>query len=132
MLDLSSGRLEEAIGHAEKAVECVDARLAELREAQNRANGLDKEEGGGQAEGAAEEKADGATADAEANDQADGQTEAKEKSEKGKGKQKPQSLLPEDDLQNLTAAQLAAEVRELEGLRGELGMKVRICFIVRF
>lgn len=35
VLDLSSGRLQEAIVHAEKALDSVEARLAELRNAAN-------------------------------------------------------------------------------------------------
>ncbi|KAI0683977.1 hypothetical protein BC835DRAFT_1392364 [Cytidiella melzeri] len=35
VLDLSSGRLQESIMHAEKALESVEARLAELRNAEN-------------------------------------------------------------------------------------------------
>ncbi len=129
MLDLSSGRLEEAIGHAGRAVECVDARVAELREALSQ-KGKSAEGGeAGLANGQAEVdgEANGQAEQADASVVAEGQ---EKKSGKGKGKQKSNStILPEDDLHNLSAAQLAVEIRELEGLREDLGLKVRgFCF----
>lgn len=92
MLDLSSGRLSDSIEHAEKALESVEARLAEIR------NGLS------------------------------GQMTVQETSDpsdtKGKGKAKGPRMLGEDAVQNLTKTQMEAEMKELEGLREDLALKV--------
>lgn len=116
VLDLSSGRLEEAIAHAGRAVGCVEGRLAQLRSAVQQKSA----EGGenGQAKEGEEKKVEGT---------------GKEEVKDAKGKQKAHStLLPEDDLRSLTAAQLAAEIRELEGLRDDLVVKVRLISLLFF
>lgn len=93
VLDLSSGRLSESIKHAEKALESVEARLAELR------NGIS------------------------------GQMKVEllpENDVKGKGKAGPR-MLGDDAIQLMTKPQMEAEIKELEGLKEDLALKV--CFL---
>ncbi|KAJ3481893.1 hypothetical protein NLI96_g7346 [Meripilus lineatus] len=94
VLDLSSGQLSEAIIHAEKALESVEARLAELR---NGVSGQMKVE-----------------------------TLPDKSDPKGKGKAPARGprLLGSDAIQGMTKAQMEAEVKELEGLKGDLAAKV--------
>lgn len=92
VLDLTPGRLADAIVHSEKALESVETRLAELR------------------------------------DGANGQLKPLEPSEtkvdaKGKGKAKPK-VLEKDIVQNMSKAQIEAEIKEVEGLRDDLALKV--------
>lgn len=92
MLDLTSGRLSDAILHAEKALESVDARLAELRD------GID---GKLLPEPVQKVKAD------------------------RKGKGKAASLgVHADTVRNLTTSQMEAEIKECEGLKEDLALKV--------
>ena len=92
VLDLTSGRLAQAIHHAEKALESVEARLAEMRNAQN-----------GQVPPMLEEtKAD----------------------TKGKGKATAPVIAPKEMVQNMTKNQIEAEIKDLEGLREELALRV--------
>ncbi|KAI0339484.1 hypothetical protein BDW22DRAFT_599992 [Trametopsis cervina] len=93
VLDLSSGRLQDSIAHAEKALESVEARLAELRNASS-----------GQVKVETLHKPDS----------------------KGKGKAvaKGPRLLGDDAVQNLTQTQVGAEIKELEGLKEDLALKV--------
>lgn len=94
MLDLSSGRLSDSITHAEQALESVEARLAELRNAVN-----------GQMKVESLQKPDS----------------------KGKGKAaaKGPRLLGDDAISTMTQAQMTSEIKELEGLKEDLALKVR-------
>jgi HAT1-interacting factor 1 len=98
VLDLSSGRLQESILHAEKALESVESRLAELRNAMN-----------GQMKVETLQKPDS----------------------KGKGKSpvKGPRLLGDDAVANMTQPQVSAEIKELEGLKEDLALKV--CLVWR-
>ncbi|GJE90318.1 hypothetical protein PsYK624_064470 [Phanerochaete sordida] len=91
VLDMSSGRLSDAIEHAEKALASVEARLAELR---NAVGGQLKVEPLADAKG------------------------------KGKGPAKGPRMLGDDAIQNMTQAQRASEIKELEGLKEDLALKV--------
>ncbi|KZT65782.1 hypothetical protein DAEQUDRAFT_746903 [Daedalea quercina L-15889] len=93
VLDLTSGRLSEAITHAERALDSVEARLAELRDALS---------GQGLVKVVADEKSD----------------------PKGKGKAKGPRLLGDDAVQDLNQNQMEAEVKELQGLKEDLALKV--------
>lgn len=93
VLDLTSGRLAQAIEHAGAALDSVEARLAELR------TGLS-----GQLPPAPEPP----------------KTDAK-----GKGKAIGTKLARDELVQNMSKAQIEAEIKELEGLREDLALKVR-------
>ncbi|RXW23044.1 hypothetical protein EST38_g2820 [Candolleomyces aberdarensis] len=93
VLDLTSGRLADAIGHVEQALESVEHRLAELR------SGLDGQLPPLPAEG--EEKVD----------------------VKGKGKQVAK-LVRDDVVQKMTKTQIEAEIKELNGLKEDLVLKI--------
>lgn len=93
MLDLTSGRLGDAISHAERALESVEARLAELRDALS-GQGL-------------------VSMDID-------QTDAK-----GKGRAAKLPILGDDAVQKLSRDQMEGEVKELQGLREDLALKVR-------
>ncbi|KAG1723827.1 uncharacterized protein EDB91DRAFT_1240024 [Suillus paluster] len=96
VLDLTSGRLSDAILHAEKALASVDARLAELRD------GIDGKLFPAPSQ---ETKAD--------------------KKGKGKGKGKAVgSGVHADSVRNLTKSQMEAEIKECEGLQEDLALKV--------
>lgn len=97
VLDLQSGRLAQAIKHIEKALDSVDARLAELR------NGLS-----GQVAHMPEP------------------AKGKKRDPKGKGKGKATNTkLAQDELvQNMSKTQIASEIKELEELREDLALKV--------
>jgi HAT1-interacting factor 1 len=100
VLDLTSGRLAQAIEHAENALSSVEARLAELRQSMN-----------GELPPLPDED------DAMNNGKVD---------VKGKGKAKAQTKLVRDDLvQKMSKSQIEAEIKELEGLKDDLGLKVR-------
>ncbi|KAG2141246.1 hypothetical protein DEU56DRAFT_734341 [Suillus clintonianus] len=92
VLDLTSGRLSDAILHAEKALESVDARLAELRD------GMD---GKLLPVPSQEAKAD----------------------KKGKGKAVGSGVFA-DSVRHLTKTQMEAEIKECEGLKEDLALKV--------
>ncbi|KAG1792615.1 uncharacterized protein HD556DRAFT_1444295 [Suillus plorans] len=92
VLDLTSGRLSDAILHAEKALESVDARLAELHD------GID---GKLLPESSREAKTD----------------------KKGKGKAIG-SDVHADGVRRLTRSQMEAEMKECEGLKEDLALKV--------
>ena len=94
VLDLSAGRLQDSILHAEKALESVEARLAELR---NAANGQVKVE------------------------------TLQKPDSKGKGKAPARGprLLGDDAVGTLSQTQVAAEIKELEGLKEDLALKVK-------
>ncbi|KAG2056740.1 hypothetical protein BDR06DRAFT_952372 [Suillus hirtellus] len=92
VLDLTSGRLSDAILHAEKALESVDARLAELHD------GID---GKLLPESSREAKTD----------------------KKGKGKAIG-SDVHTDGVRRLTRSQMEAEMKECEGLKEDLALKV--------
>lgn len=94
-LDLTSGRLSGAITHAEKALESVEARLAELRDG---LNGQLKPESRGQDPQPAEGK--------------------------GKGKGGGGNLVRDDLVQNMTKTQIESELKELQELKEDLAMKV--------
>lgn len=95
VLDLTSSRQSESIVHAEKALSSVEARLAELR---NVLSGQVKVEETGAA-----------------------QTDAK-----GKGKAAASSsrIEGDDSIRKLSKSQMEAEVKELEGLKEDLALKV--------
>ena len=95
VLDLKSGKLDQTIEHAEKALQSVEARLTELREALS--------------------------------GQADTSTTGDAADPKGKGKAKASSapLSKEELPQNMTKAQIEAEIKELGELREDLALKVR-------
>ncbi|KAI0060735.1 hypothetical protein BV25DRAFT_1917559 [Artomyces pyxidatus] len=90
VLDLTSGRLGDAIVHAQRALESVEARLAELKA------GLD-----GTLQPLPEVKPD----------------------VKGKGKASAR-LVRDDQVQNMSKAQIEAEAKELRELRNDLALKV--------
>ncbi|KAI0929743.1 hypothetical protein AcW1_006988 [Taiwanofungus camphoratus] len=92
VLDLTSGRLGDAISHAERALESVEARLAELRDALS-GQGL-------------------VSMDID-------QTDAK-----GKGRAAKLPILGDDAVQKLSRDQMEGEVKELQGLREDLALKV--------
>lgn len=92
VLDLTSGRLSDAILHAEKALESVEARLTELRD------GID---GKLLPTPSQEAKAD----------------------KKGKGKAVG-SGVHADSVSHLTKSQIEAEIKECEGLKEDLALKV--------
>jgi HAT1-interacting factor 1 len=92
VLDLTSGRLADAIVHAEKALESVQSRLIELR--------------------------DGLTGQLKPVESA--QTDLK-----GKGKSTGARLVRDDLVQNMSKAQIEAEIKELDGLKEDLALKVR-------
>ncbi|OCH84619.1 hypothetical protein OBBRIDRAFT_798927 [Obba rivulosa] len=94
VLDLTSGRLGDAISHASLALESVEARLAELRDALNGQGGMVMYE------------------------------PEKQKDVKGKGKAKGPGLLGPDAIQNMNKTQMEAEVKDLQGLREDLALKV--------
>ena len=94
VLDLTSGRLSDAIIHVQKALESVESRLAELRD------GL-----AGQLPPLPPQKAD--------ND------------DNTKGKSKSSGRLVRDDyVQNMSKTQIENEIKELNGLRDDLELKV--------
>ena len=112
VLDLTSGRLAQAIEHAEGALNSVEARLEELRMGL-RGELPPVEDDDVKAEG---ENGKG--------------KEKKVVDLKGKGKAKAgvQSglkLVRDELVQRMSKTQIESEIRELEGLREELGLKVR-------
>ncbi|PIL25256.1 hypothetical protein GSI_13145 [Ganoderma sinense ZZ0214-1] len=96
VLDLTSGRLGDSITHAERALDSVEARLAELRTALS-GQGLVQPD-------PSDQKAD-----------AQG---------KGKGKATGPALLGDDAIVHMTKGQMEAEEKELQGLREDLALKV--------
>ncbi|KAI0741373.1 hypothetical protein C8Q80DRAFT_1259857 [Daedaleopsis nitida] len=94
VLDLTSGRLGDSITHAERALDSVEARLAELRAALS-GQGYVKPESSGKKEDA-----------------------------KGKGKATSPSLLGADAIAHMSKSQMEAEEKELQGLREDLALKV--------
>lgn len=97
MLDLTSGRLSDAIGHATEALASVEARLSELRD------GL----AGTLPPLPAEPTKD----------------------TKGKGKSTNTRLLCDDVIQKMSKSQIESEIKELEGLREDLALKVKRCYV---
>ncbi len=95
VLDLSAGRLSDSITHAENALESVEARLAELRNAVS------------------------------------GQLKVEEEKLDSKGKGKGLRILGDDVISKMTKSQMEAEVKELQGLREDLALKVRSIFTQR-
>lgn len=94
VLDLTSGRLSDAIAHAEKALNSVSTRISEVRD------GLD-----------------GRLVPLPT-------VQSKEKDKKGKGRADPIVLVPGELVQGLTRSQMEAELRDLESLREDLAAKV--------
>lgn len=104
VLDLTSGKLAQAIEHAEKALESVETRLAELR------NGLS-----------------GQLPPLPVPERVQ---QAERVDVKGKGKATaptPVKVAQEELVQNMSKAQIEGEIKELEGLREDLALKVRCC-----
>ncbi|KAH9921679.1 uncharacterized protein BXZ73DRAFT_91713 [Epithele typhae] len=94
VLDLTAGRLGDSIVHAERALDSVEARLAELRVALS-GQGLVKSEGAAGASGG-----------------------------KGKGKATGAPLEGDDAVSRMSKSQMEAEEKELNGLREDLALKV--------
>ncbi|TFK51898.1 hypothetical protein OE88DRAFT_1484347 [Heliocybe sulcata] len=94
VLDLTSGRLSDAIMHAEKALESIEARLAEVRLGLSGQLKVEPTE------------------------------ESHSVDVKGKGKATGTQLKREDDVRSMSKAQMEAEVKDLEGLREDLAQKV--------
>ena len=93
VLDLTSGRLSDAIIHAQKALESVESRLAELRDGlAGQLPPLPPQEG---------------------NDT------------KGKGKSSGR-LVRDGYVQNMSKTQIESEIKELNGLRDDLALKVGV------
>ena len=101
VLDLTSGRLSDAIVHAEKALQSIEARVTELKSG---LSGNLKPESRGQ-----------------------GTVDTKD-SVKGKGKAGGGKLIRDDLVQNMTKVQMEGELKELEGLKEDLGLKVCLVF----
>ena len=95
VLDLTPGRLSDAITHAAKALQSVEARLVEL------SAGL----AGQLPPLSAQEQPPAPDA-------------------KGKGKAVGGRLIRDDHVQNMTKTQIENETKELEGLRDDLALKV--------
>jgi HAT1-interacting factor 1 len=93
VLDLTSGRLADAIVHAEKALMSIEGRSVELRDG---LSGQLKPESRGQAQLVG----------------------------KSKGKAVGGKLVRDDLVQNMTRVQIEGELKELEGLKEDLAMKV--------
>jgi len=93
VLDLTSGRLSDAIEHAKKALESVLARIQELKD------GLNAELPPAPVAERGEDK-------------------------KGKGKATPLLLLAEDLVRSMSKSQMENELREMEGLKEDLALKV--------
>ena len=98
-LDLTAGRLADAIHHAQRALESIEARLAELQK------GL------------------AGTLPPLAAPSDDNDAKDKENG-KGKGKSKKAVLAPEELVQNRSKAQIEAEIKELGELKQDLAVKV--------
>ena len=98
VLDLTPGRLSDSIVHAEKALESVETRLAELRDGLN-----------GQLMPVSREEV---------------------KESKGKEKSWGTKLIRDSQIQEMTKAQIEAEIKELEGLREDLALKVRTRYLL--
>ena len=97
VLDLTPGRLSDAITHATKALESVEARLDELRK------------GLWGALPPLPQEASEPTEDANG---------------KGKGKGKGAKLIRDDYVQKMSKTQIEAEIKELDGLKEDLALKV--------
>ncbi|CCM00751.1 uncharacterized protein FIBRA_02791 [Fibroporia radiculosa] len=94
VLDLTSGRLGDAITHAEQALESVEARLAELRDALS-GQGLVRVD-----------------------------VPQPDVNGKGKGKASGPRLLGADAVSKMSKSDMEAEVKELRGLKDDLALKV--------
>ena len=97
VLDLTSGRLSDAIEHAEKALESVLERIQELKDALN-----------------------GESLPAPVAERG----EDKKGKGKGKGKEAPSPLLAGDLVRNMSKSQVESELQEMEGLKEDLALKV--------
>jgi HAT1-interacting factor 1 len=96
-LDLTAGRLADAIHHAQRALESIEARL---RRAARRPRG----------HAGASTRTDSSTEDNGA---------------KGKGKSKQDALAPDELVQNWSKTQIEAEIKELGELKQDLALKAR-------
>lgn len=94
-LDLTPGRLSDAISHAEKALESVSERIQELKD------GLS-----------------GKLPPVPVVEQVE------DKKGKGKGRQMPSLTLDGTPVQNMSKTQLENELKELEGVKEDLALKV--------
>jgi len=99
VLDLTSGRLSDAIIHAEKALMSIEARSVELIEGRS---GRLKPESRGQASSSGDAKNSG----------------------KDKGNAVGRKLVRDDLVQNMTKTQIEGELKELEDLKEDLALKV--------
>ncbi|KZV63182.1 hypothetical protein PENSPDRAFT_657515 [Peniophora sp. CONT] len=98
VLDLTSGRLSDAIMHAQLALESVEARLAQLH------SGL-------------------ATAPDAASTSATPVLKPEDDAMDAKGKGKAKDVT-QDEIANLSKSQIESEIKELEGLKEDLALKV--------
>ncbi|KAF8217024.1 hypothetical protein K438DRAFT_1925958 [Mycena galopus ATCC 62051] len=99
VLDLTSGRLGDAIAHAEQALESIECRLALL--------------------------ANPAASSADPSPEASASTAPAAEDPKGKGKAKATTrLVQNDNIAGMSEAQRAAETKELSGLKEDLALKV--------
>ena len=98
VLDLTSGRLGDALEHVERALESVEARLADLR---NVLSG----QGTVQMDLSITNGGDGYKG-------------------KGKARMNGSNLLEADSIVKLTRSQMESEVKDLEGVRDDLILKV--------
>ncbi|KAH9951161.1 hypothetical protein B0H21DRAFT_776245 [Amylocystis lapponica] len=98
VLDLTPGRLSDAIVHAERALESVEARLAELRD----------------------------TLSGQSPAKPELMDESNDEKGKGKGRATASLVLADDSIQKMTKPQMEGEVKELTGLKEDLALKVRV------
>jgi HAT1-interacting factor 1 len=95
VLDITSGRLADAIHHVELSIQSVEERLSELRLGPQSLASLTMPE-----------------------------QSSPQKDLKGKGKAR--KLIRDPAVSSMTAAEIEDEIKDLEGMKGELQMKVRI------
>jgi len=95
VLDLTSGRLSDAIIHAQKALESVESRLKELKD------GLEGN-----------------------SPPLPPQTDVEDKKGKGKAPTGKARLVRDDQVQNMSKTQIESEIKELSGLKDDLALKV--------
>jgi len=107
-LDLTAGRLADAIHHAQRALESIEARLVELQA------GL---------AGTLPPLPEPSDTKDEDEDKGKG---------KGKAKAKQTVLAPEELVQNRSQAQIEAEIKELGELKQDLALKVRTILCMPF
>ena len=98
-LDLTAGRLADAIYHAQRALDSIEARLVELQA--GLAGTLPPLPEPSNAKGKG----------------------------KGRGKGRQAALAPDELVQNQSKAQIEAEIKELGELKQDLALKVFVCLL---